>query len=52
MAKNPKNKFPADRTGSKYSEFKNTKRVAPGKVKAASAKSSGDDSAQASNSSN
>lgn len=28
MAKNVKNKYPADKTGSKYSEFKNTKRVA------------------------
>lgn len=34
MAKNAKNKFPADKSGSKYSEFRNTKRVAPGKVKA------------------
>ena len=34
MARNPKNKFPADKTGTKYSEFRNTKRVAPGKVRA------------------
>lgn len=34
MAKNAKNKFPADKSGTKYSEFRNTKRVAPGKVKA------------------
>lgn len=34
MAINTKNKYPADKTGTKYSEFKNTKRVAPGKSKA------------------
>lgn len=34
MAKTAKNKYPADKAGTKYSEFKNTKRVAPGKVKA------------------
>lgn len=34
MAKTAKNKYPADKTGTKYSEFRNTKRVAPGKVKA------------------
>lgn len=34
MAKNAKNKYPADKTGTKYSEFRNTKRVAPGKVRA------------------
>jgi hypothetical protein len=34
MAKTPKNKYPADKTGTKYSEFRNTKRVAPGKVQA------------------
>lgn len=33
MAKNVKNKYPADKTGTKYSEFRNTKRIAPGKVK-------------------
>lgn len=33
MAINTKNKYPADKTGTKYSEFKNTKRVAPGKVR-------------------
>jgi hypothetical protein len=32
MAINSKNKYPADKTGTKYSEFKNTKRVSPGKV--------------------
>jgi hypothetical protein len=32
MAANTKNKYPADKTGSKYSEFRNTKRVSPGKV--------------------
>jgi hypothetical protein len=34
MAKTARNKYPADKTGTKYSEFRNTKRVAPGKVKA------------------
>lgn len=34
MAANTKNKYPADKTGTKYSEFRNTKRIAPGKVKA------------------
>jgi hypothetical protein len=33
MAKNVKNKYPADKTGTKYSEFRNTKRVAPGKAR-------------------
>jgi len=33
MAINKKNKYPADKAGTKYSEFKNTKRVAPGKVR-------------------
>lgn len=32
MAINSKKKYPADKTGTKYSEFKNTKRVSPGKV--------------------
>jgi hypothetical protein len=32
MAKNVKNKYPSDKTGTKYSEFRNTKRVSPGKV--------------------
>lgn len=32
MAANTKNKYPADKAGTKYSEFKNTKRTAPGKV--------------------
>jgi hypothetical protein len=31
MAANSKNKYPADKTGTKYSEFRNTKRTAPGK---------------------
>lgn len=31
MAANTKNKYPADKTGTKYSEFRNTKRTAPGK---------------------
>lgn len=34
MARTAKNKFPADKSGTKYSEFRNTKRVAPGKVRA------------------
>jgi hypothetical protein len=34
MAKTAKNKYPTDKTGTKYSEFRNTKRIAPGKVKA------------------
>jgi hypothetical protein len=33
MASNTKNRYPADKTGTKYSEFKNTKRVAPGKTR-------------------
>ncbi len=40
MARNPKNKFPADRSGTKYSEFRNTKRIAPGKVKTVAVKPS------------
>lgn len=32
MAKNVKNKYPADKTGTKYSEFRNTKRNAAAKV--------------------
>lgn len=31
MAKTSNNKYPADKTGTKYSEFRNTKRIAPGK---------------------
>ncbi|HYD96271.1 MAG TPA: hypothetical protein VEC01_13160 [Noviherbaspirillum sp.] len=31
MAANTKNKYPADKAGTKYSEFKNTKRTPPGK---------------------
>lgn len=38
MASNTKNKYPADKTGTKYSEFKNTKRTAPGKTKTEQAK--------------
>jgi len=33
MAKNANNKYPADKTGTKYSEFRNTKRIPPGKGK-------------------
>jgi hypothetical protein len=33
MAKNVKNKFPADKSGTKYSEFRNTKRNASGKTR-------------------
>ncbi|HZW22145.1 hypothetical protein [Noviherbaspirillum sp.] len=33
MAANTKNKYPADKTGTKYSEFKNTKRTPPGKTR-------------------
>ncbi|GIZ50383.1 hypothetical protein [Noviherbaspirillum aridicola] len=47
MAANTKNKYPADKTGTKYSEFRNTKRIAPGKVKAAAeTKQSGGTTAQ------
>ena len=35
MAGNTKNRYPADKTGTKYSEFRNTKRVSPGKVSTA-----------------
>jgi hypothetical protein len=38
MAKNLKNKYPADKTGTKYSEFRNTKRIAPGKTRTEQAK--------------
>lgn len=41
MAINKKNKYPADKAGTKYSEFKNTKRTPPGKVRTES-KQSGD----------
>jgi hypothetical protein len=34
MAINTKNKYPADKAGTKYSEFKNTKRTPPGKIRA------------------
>ena len=33
MAKNSTNKYPADKTGTKYSEFRNTKRIPPGKTR-------------------
>lgn len=33
MAVNTKNKYPADKAGTKYSEFRNTKRTPPGKAK-------------------
>jgi len=33
MAANTKNKYPADKSGTKYSEFRNTKRTAPGKAR-------------------
>lgn len=33
MAINTKNKYPADKAGTKYSEFKNTKRTPPGKTR-------------------
>jgi hypothetical protein len=32
MASNTKNKYPADKAGTKYSEFRNTKRVSAGKA--------------------
>lgn len=49
MARNLKNKFPADKTGTKYASFRNTKRIAPGKVRAAStvSKPAGGDSTPA-----
>lgn len=52
MAKTARNKFPADKTGTKYAAFKNTKRVAPGKVRSAQspAKSSGEETNTAANS--
>jgi hypothetical protein len=34
MAITTKNKFPAEKAGTKYSEFKNTKRTPPGKARA------------------
>lgn len=33
MAANTKNKYPADKSGTKYSEFRNTKRTPPGKTR-------------------
>jgi hypothetical protein len=33
MAANKKNKFPSDKAGTKYSEFKNTKRTSPAKAR-------------------
>lgn len=41
MAINTKNKYPADKAGTKYSEFKNTKRTPPGKVRTGSKHSGG-----------
>jgi len=41
MAVNTQNKYPADKAGTKYSEFKNTKRVPAGKTKSEQAKQSG-----------
>jgi hypothetical protein len=32
MAGNTKNKYPADKSGTKYSEFRNTRRVSAGKT--------------------
>ena len=48
MAVNTKNKYPADKTGTRYSEFRNTKRTPPGKVRTTegSAKQSGGSSGQ------
>lgn len=40
MAKNTKNKYPAEKAGTKYSEFKNTKRTPPNKSRAGEAKQS------------
>ncbi len=47
MAKNPKNKFPADRSGTKYNEFRNTKRIPAGKVKGTTAKPAATEAAPA-----
>lgn len=33
MAVNTKNKYPADKSGTKYSDFKNTRRTPPGKTR-------------------
>jgi hypothetical protein len=41
MAINTKNKYPADKAGTKYSEFKNTKRTPPGKTRAEQGKQGG-----------
>ncbi|HEY0846399.1 MAG TPA: hypothetical protein VGE12_13605 [Noviherbaspirillum sp.] len=41
MAANTKNKYPAEKAGTKYSEFKNTKRTPPGKSRAEREKQSG-----------
>ena len=46
MAKNLKNKYPSDKTGTKYSEFRNTKRVAPGKARTEPAKQTSNNTAQ------
>jgi hypothetical protein len=32
MAANTKNKYPADKSGTKYAEFRNTRRVSAGKT--------------------
>ncbi len=32
MAVNTKNKYPADKSGTKYAEFRNTRRTPPGKA--------------------
>lgn len=49
MAANLKNKYPADKAGTKYSEFRNTKRISTGKVlnKDKDAKQSGSSADQA-----
>lgn len=41
MAVNTKNKYPADKSGTKYSEFRNTKRVPPSKTRTESKQSGG-----------
>lgn len=41
MAIHTKNKYPADKSGSKYAEFRNTKRVPPGKTRTESKQSGG-----------
>ena len=46
MAKNSRNKYPADKSGTRYAEFRNTKRVPPGKTRAEQAKQAGSGSTQ------